>query len=170
MNNKLLALLAITFLSVTGNVNAADLDKFTQIAKSTMSSVSSGNVGDVDKLIAMQEQLITIGQQAISEHIAKDPGSAKMLSLVSDNAGNMKNMSLAEIEEQWHEKGFLKSKGITGALLEEKSVTGSLMDTVVHPATAIIALNEYKKTKDKKLLKQVHDELEEVIHHVERIK
>lgn len=54
--------------------------------------------------------------------------------------------------------------------MDEKSVTGSLMDTIVHPATAIIALRDYKKSKDKALLQQVHDELEEVVHHVERIK
>jgi len=170
MKNYLLSITTALTLAFSGLTTAADLDNFTKIAKSTMDTVSSGNVGDVDKLISMQEKLISIGQQAIKEHIAKNPDSAKMLTLVSENASSMKKMSLSEIEKQWHEKGFLKSKGITGALLEEKSVTGSLMDTVVHPATAIIALNEYKKTKDKKLLQQVHDELEEVIHHVEQIK
>jgi len=170
MNKKIVGLIAGLSLIASGNIIAADLDGFTKIAKSTMDTVSSGNVGDVDKLIAMQEQLMTIGQQAIKEYIAKNPNSEKMLTLVSDNASKMKTMSMSEIEAQWHEKGFLKGKGIPADQLEEKSVTGSLMDTVVHPATAIIALNEYKKTKDKKLLQQVHDELEEVIHHVENIK
>jgi len=170
MNKKLIGFIASVAFVVSGNVNGADLDSFTKIAKSTMDSVSNGNVDDIDKLIAMQEQLMSIGQQAITEYMEKNPDSAKMLKLVNENASKMKTMSMAEIESQWHEKGFLKNQGITGAFLEEKSVTGSLMDTVVHPATAIIALNQYKKTKDKKLLQQVHDELEEVIHHVERLK
>lgn len=162
--------LAVLLLVGSGIASAADLDSYTKIAKTTMNQVTNGSVGDIDKLIAMQEQLISIGQSAIKEYAAKNPSAAKMLNLVNENANKMKTMSMAEIEEQWHEKGYLKSKGISGPLLEEKSVTGSLMDTVVHPATAIIALNEYKKTKDKKLLQQVHDELEEVVHHVERIK
>jgi hypothetical protein len=167
---KYLTGLAVLLFIGAGTANAADLDSYTKIAKTTMNQVSSGSVGDVDKLIAMQEQLISIGQSAIKEYVAKNPNSAKMLNLVNENANKMKGMSLAQIEKEWHEKGFLKSKGIDAALMKEKSVTGSLMDTVVHPATAIIALNEYKKTKDKKLLQQVHDELEEVVHHVERIK
>lgn len=152
------------------NVMAADLVAFTKIAKSTMDEVHGGSVKDVDKLISMQEELIVIGQAAIKEYVAKNPASGEMLNLVSQNASTMKKMSLAEIEKEWHEKGFLKGKGVSAALLEEKSVTGSLMDTIVHPATAIICLNEYKKTKNKELLQQVHDELEEVVHHVENIK
>ena len=170
MFNKTKTLLVFLAVMPVLAAQAADLDSFTKIAKTTMNTVSSGNVGDIDKLIAMQEQLISIGKQAIKEHVSKDPNSAKMLNLVSDNADKMKQMTLPEIEAQWHEKAFLKKNGINAALMEEKSITGSLMDTVVHPATAIIALNEYKKTKNKKLLQQVHDELEEVIHHVERIK
>jgi hypothetical protein len=149
---------------------AADLAKFSQIAKDTMSQVSGGSVADVDKLIAMQEELITIGKSAIKEYVGAHPKSAKMLNLVSENATKMTKMSLAEIEKEWHEKGFLKGQGIRTDQLEEKSVTGSLMDTIVHPATAIIALRSYKTSKDKALLQQVHDELEEVVHHVEMIK
>jgi hypothetical protein len=171
MRIRLLTTLAsMTLMATSFAVQAADLAKFTTIAKSTMSEVSNGSVKDIDKLIKMQEELITIGQQAIKEYVAKHPDSGKMLNLVSSNADKMKGMSLSEIEKEWHEKGFLKSQGISTAQLEEKSVTGSLMDTIVHPATAIIALNNYKSTKDKALLTQVHDELEEVVHHVELIK
>ena len=163
-------MMASLFIAASSVAQSAEMEKFSKIAKETMSAVSSGKVTDVDKLIKMQQELISIGQGAIKEYIASNPKSKKMLSLVSENADKMTKMTLPEIEAAWHEKGFLKSKGIRTAQLEEKSVTGSLMDTIVHPATAIIALRMYKSTKDKALLQQVHDELEEVVNHVEMIK
>lgn len=151
---------------------AADFDKFKDIAHTTMSKVTSGDVkdADIEKLIKMQEELITIGKSAMQEYSKLHPDTSKMMGLIINKADSMASLSLPEIEAQWHEKGYLKSQGVSEAQLEEKSVTGSLMDTVVHPATAIIALREYKKSKDKNLLQQVNDELEEVVHHVERIK
>ena len=168
----LCGLLSVSFLVVSSLAVAADFDKFKTLAQETMSKVSNGSVsdGDIDKLIKMQEEMIAIGKKACDQYAAKNPDSAKMLKLVSANADKMSSLSLGEIEEQWHEKGVLKNNGIDTAQLEEKSVTGSLMDTVVHPATAIIALKEYKTSKDKALLQQVNDELEEVLHHVDNIK
>lgn len=163
-------MLTVLFIGASSAVYSAELEKFSKIAKETMKTVTSGNVGDIDKLIKANEELLSIGKAACKEYATAHPKSAKMLNLVSENADGMTKMTLSEIEKEWHEKGFLKSKGIRTAQLEEKSVTGSLMDTVVHPATAIIALKKYKTTKDKALLQQVHDELEEVVHHVEIIK
>jgi len=151
-------------------VYAADFSQFKDLAQTTIAEVQSGKIKDINKLIAMQEKMMVIGSKACEEFALKNPGNAKMLKLVSENADSMKKLSLSEIEDQWHEKNFLRSKGIEAAQLEEKSLTGSLMDTVVHPATAYIALNQYKQTKDAKLLEQVKDELDEVLHHVERIK
>lgn len=101
-------MLSILLLAASFTVLAADLTKFSTIAKDTMSQVSNGTVADVDKLIAMQEELITIGKAAIGEYTASHPDTAKMLNLVKDNATKMTNMSLGEIEKEWHEKGFFK--------------------------------------------------------------
>ena len=42
-------------------------------------------------------------------------------------------------------------------------------DTVVHPATAIIALKEYKKTNNEEYVEQVKDELAEVVQHLKHL-
>ena len=172
LKGSVTGIFSVITLCVAATVQAADMGKFVQIAHKTMDTVKSGSISnnDADALIKMQEELISIGKQAIKEYSTKHPKTAKMLDLVYDKADTMASLTLPEIEEQWHEKGYLKSKGIRTDALEEKSVTGSLMDTIVHPATAIIALRDYKKSKDAKLLQQVNDELEEVVHHVELIK
>jgi hypothetical protein len=163
-------LIAALCFGITAVATAGEFDEFKQLAEDTMKQVNGGSISDIDKLIQMQEKMVKIGAKACEQYAAKRPGDAKMLNLVATNADKMKSMSLSEIEAQWHEKGFLKSQGIDTALLEEKSVTGSLMDTVVHPATTFIALNDYKKSKDPALLAQVNDELKEVLHHIEMIK
>ena len=162
--------IAALCLGVAATATAGEFDKFKQLAEDTMKQVNGGSIGDIDKLIKMQEEMVVIGAKACEQYAGKRPDDAKMLKLVAANADKMKSMSLSEIEAEWHEKGFLKSQGINTAQLEEKSVTGSLMDTVVHPATTFIALNDYKKSKDPALLEQVNDELKEVLHHIEMIK
>lgn len=159
------------FVLVT-NSNAADFSEYKQIAQSTISEVSSGTVSNkrIDKLIKNQEKLIKIGVSAMSEYIDKNPSSGEALKLVQSKAGTMQNLTLSEIEQQWHEGGYLKSKGIdVDKILGQKSAAGSLMDTVVHPATVIIVLEEYRKKHNKKHLLQVKDELDEVIHHLDQI-
>ena len=167
-----LGIFAVVVFSFVTSAQAADMAKSKELAHQTMDKVKSTSLtgSDIDVLISMQQELIDIGKQAMKEYSASHPKTAKMLDMVYEKADSMPNLTLKEIEEQWHEKGYLKSKGIRTDALEETSVTGSLMDTVVHPATAIIALRDYKKTKDKALLQQVSDELEEVVHHVDLIK
>ncbi len=152
---------------------AANFDEFRKIAKNTISEVSSGKIDNasIDKLIANQETLIKIGISAMGEYAESNPKVADVLNIVKDKAPSMQKLSLSEIEAQWHEGGYLKSKGIdVDKVLGQKSAAGSLMDTVVHPATVIIVLNEYKKKADKKYLDQVKDELDEVLNHLDMIK
>lgn len=152
---------------------AVDFSEFRKLAKNTISEVSSGKINNssVDKLIANQKTLIKIGISAIDEYADLYPKVAEVLKVVKGQAPMMQKLSLSEIEEQWHKGGYLKSKGVD---IDEEAthahVAYSLMDTVVHPATVIIVLNEYKKKADQKLLDQVKDELNEVLIHLDMIK
>jgi len=152
---------------------AVDFNEYKKLAKHTINEVSLGGIShaSVDKLIVNQEALIQIGMSAIDEYAIDHPDVAVVLNIVKSNAISMQNLSLSEIEAQWHQGGFMKSKGIdVNTLLGQKSSAGSLMGTIVHPATVIIVLNEYKKKANKKYLVQVKDELKEVLHHIDYIK
>ncbi|NOX43106.1 MAG: hypothetical protein GXP19_05145 [Gammaproteobacteria bacterium] len=161
---------SIGFIS---QATAANFDQYRKLAKGTISEAASGKISNasIDKLIANQETLIKIGMSAMSEYASSHPDVAEVLNMVKDKATSMQKLSLSEIEAQWHEGGYLKSKGVdVDKVLGQKSAAGSLMDTVVHPATVIIVLNEYKKKADKKHLDQIKDELDEVLNHLEMIK
>jgi hypothetical protein len=147
---------------------ASYFTEFTKIAEDTISQVKTGKVKDINKLIRMQQRLVAIGKEACLEYAKKLPKDAKLLKLTAASADAMMNSTLSKIEADWHEQGVPKSKGISE--IEESSVAGSLYDAVVHPATSYIALKNYKKSKDKALLDQVHAELAEVLHHVSLIK
>jgi len=90
----------------------------------------------------------------------------KVMQLVIDNAPSMGSMSLADIEAQWHEGAFTKANGVDISGFDHFSEVLSHYDTIVHPATAIICLKQYKVFGDEALLEQVQDELTEVNEHI----
>ncbi len=157
----------VTVITLTFGFNsitiAADLSEFKKLADATIEQAKSGQIKNIDKLIKMQGQLLSLGKAASKNYGATNPKAAKMMKLIVSQAEKMKTLSLSQIEAQWHEKSYLKGKGIPDALLADRSKTGIYLDAVINPATTFILLSEYKATKDSKLLKQVVGELEEVL-------
>ena len=144
---------------------AADMTKYQKLAQDTIEQAKQGRIRDIDQLIAVQDQLIKIGVDACNEYAEKHPKSKKILELVTTSAGTMKQLSLHEIEEKWHEGGELKKHGY--AIKDDHfGQVGNLIDAVIHPATSFIALNRYKKDNKPEHLDQVVAELSEVLAHI----
>lgn len=161
------------FLFVAFSAQAAiamDIATFEKITNNTIKQVLSGDPGDIDALIADQEKLIAIGIKGAQDYAKEAPEYAKFMNLVIDNADKMKAMTLDEIEPAWHDGEFITASGIDFEAIDHFSKALSHMDTVLHPATAIIALREYKSFKDPDLLEQVKDELSEVLEHLDHLK
>ncbi len=145
------------------HARADDWHHFETLANQTIKAVKNGHPDDIEQLIRLQEHLMDIGIKACKNYAQANPQDAKMFHLVVNSAEDMKFLSLNEMKEQWHAKQFLLSHGIAVDKLLQNSTTGSLLDTVVHPATAYIALREYRRTRDASLLMQVHHELTEAV-------
>jgi len=174
--NKVKLLACILMLLISGLMTNAlasgdhqfDKASFSKIAKKTIGRVVSGNI-DADVMIADMEKLVAIGVEGCKEHMteAETPAAeAKIMQLVIDNATSMGSMSLDDIEAQWHEGAFVKANGADISSFDHFSEVLSHYDTVVHPATAIICLKQYKVSADEALLEQVQDELIEVNEHI----
>ncbi|MBT5229270.1 MAG: hypothetical protein HOM11_03225 [Methylococcales bacterium] len=129
----------------------------------------AGNV-DADALIAKQQTLIKLAKEGISEYVLTNEKAAPILNEVTAQAESMTKLSLEEIEEQWHDYGALHAKGLKPEAFDHFGPEISFMDAIIHPATGIIALNEYKKDKDAEHLEQVKEELNEVLEHLKHIK
>lgn len=155
--------LAFLSMILSANSHAEDWQHFEKMATQTIKAVKKGHPKDIDQLISLQERLMEIGIKACKNYAIANPQDAKMFQLVVSNAEEMKILSLHEIKQQWHAKRFLLSHGIPVDKLHQNSTTGSLLDTVVHPATAYIALREYRRTGNRDLLEQVDLELSEAV-------
>ena len=152
------------------NASALDVQSFNKIANDTIKQMNSGVVGDIDTLIAMQEQLMILGMEGGIDYLQEGPKDARALILVIENAEEMKKLSLDEIEDLWHAGSYLRSKGIDPENIDHFGPTMSLMDSVIHPATSYLLIKEYKKTGDADLLARVKGELFEVLEHIKHVK
>lgn len=142
-----------------------DSASYEKISKEVIADVISGNT-DADKLIANCEKLIDIAIEGCEKYKAETDTpeeEKKIMQIVIDNAKSMSSLSLDEIEEQWHDGGYLRSKGIDPEKYDHFSKVFCYVDTVVHPATCVICLKEGES-------EQVKDELKEVLEHITKLK
>lgn len=165
-----LMLLAVTGFFVTAvSAEVMDTETYKRIATEVIQESMKGERANTEKMISQNEQLVKMGIESSRAYAAENSEHAKLLTLTADNADVMKAMSLEEVEEQWHEFGFLASHGIDAESIEHFGPVISLMDSIVHPATAIIAVREYRKERDEEYLEQVKAELSEVLEHLKHI-
>lgn len=148
---------------------AMNVDKFRSIVADTITQIESGTV-DADALISMQEQLVSIAVEGAREFAVASPENAQLMTFVADHADDMVAMDLDQIETAWHDGEALTEIGVNIDDLDHFGAGISHMDAIVHPATAIIALREYKATGDKMYLLQVKDELSEVVEHLVHVR
>ena len=166
----LLSIIILSLVMATAAFAESDhIEKYEALAKSTVKAILTGSTGNIDKLMADQETIMKIALEECKEHKAHTPKDAKLMDLVIKNASRMKTSSLDKLEEDWHDGGILTANGIDFDALDPMAPATLLMHMVVHPASAYVALKEYKSTKDKDLLEQAKDELSEVLKHMEHI-
>ncbi|MDH5546558.1 MAG: hypothetical protein OEZ43_13265 [Gammaproteobacteria bacterium] len=156
-------------LAVSTQAQALDTVLYTKLANDTIQEANSGFVANITHLIKVQEQLVELGKKGAHDYIQRHPEHKDILGTVVDNADNMMNMSLDEIEDQWHMGKFMKSKGHDLEKLDHFGELFSLMDAIIHPATSYIALKEYKRTRKSEHLARASAELIEVVEHVAHI-
>lgn len=152
---------------------SAEIDEYKKLANDTIKLVLTKKITpeNVDDVIKTQEKLVNIGKQACTKFKGEtqDATATKVMDLVLSNADSMQKMSLEEIEKQWHNGEFLKANGVDPDTVQHFGAANSHMDMIVHPVTAILVLNDYKKSKDAKKLDQVKDELSEVLKHLQHL-
>ncbi|MCK5230830.1 MAG: hypothetical protein KAR13_11225 [Desulfobulbaceae bacterium] len=148
-----------------------DKKTYDKTAKKTIGRVLSGNI-DADKMLTDMEKLVELGVAGCREHMNEPetpPIEVKMMKITIENAQKMTLLTLEKIEAQWHEGSVLKANGVDIEKFDHFAEVMCHYDAIVHPATAIICLNEYKKTKNEALLEQIKDELAEVREHLKHL-
>jgi hypothetical protein len=147
---------------------AFEADEYRSLVAETVITINQGDV-DVSHLISIQETLVQLGVDGVSEFGANNPEYSEIMAFVASRAQSMSQMTLDEVEDAWHEGAAFAEIGVDFHDLDHFGPAVSQMDTVIHPATAIIALREYQATGDDGYLDQVIDELTEVVEHLAMI-
>ncbi len=160
---------AVLFSSSLTAGEFMDTEKFAATATEVIRESMKGEGADTQKMLQQLEQLIEMGIASSKAYAAATPEFNKMLTLVVDQAEAMQSMSLDQIEEEWHEFGYLSRNGIDAESIEHFGPAISLMDSIVHPATSVIAIRTYQQDKDDEYLEQVKAELSEVLEHLKHI-
>lgn len=154
-----------------GTHHEFDTATFDKLAKQTIGMVVSGNV-DADKMMANLEKLVELGVFGCKEHMGEPEtpdAEKKIMKFTIEQSDKMVSLSLEDIEALWHEGGFLKKNGIDIHKFDHYDEVMCHYDAVVHPATCIICLNEYKASKDEGMLEQIKAELSEVREHIKSL-
>ena len=157
--------------AMAGTAHQFDAGEFIKIAKKNVERVINHNI-DTTAMIADMETLITLGVEGCKEHMgeAETPDvEKKLMQIVIDGTPDMKNLTLEQIEPEWHNGGVAKSKGVDIEQFNHFAEVLCHYDGIVHPVTALICIKNYEKIKDQNLLDQIKAELDEVIEHMEKL-
>lgn len=160
----------LLFAGICGNAQAIDSERYIKLANASIQEANGGFIPNINQLIKIQQTLIEIGIAGSKEYIRSNPQHADILTEVVNSAESMMNMSLEEIEDQWHQGKYMRAKGFDLDKLDHFGPLFSLMDSIIHPATSYISLKEYKRTRDTQYLGRASAELIEVVEHVSHIK
>lgn len=151
-------------------VPAADVAAVDAILKEVIKEAASGKVADVDGAVAKLNTAVEKGKAMIALVAAKDEANKKALEFVAAHADKMKTETLETIEANWHAGKAMKDAGAGDyEKIDQAGAAAAAMDTVIHPVTAILALQEYKKDQKKDHLDQVVSELEELVGHLKHL-
>lgn len=157
---------ALIFFFCSMPAFSMDTEQFIRLANTTINEANSGSIAKIGELIVVQEQMIDLGISASKHFMLEHPEHTPLLNIVIQNVPVMKQMSLEEIEAQWHLGAYLRSHGFDLSTYDHFGDVFSLLDSIIHPATSYICLKEYQRTKDAALLTRASAELMEVVEHV----
>ena len=161
----------ISFNLMADNHLEEDVDRYRALANTIIESTMAQQI-DTNAIIRDSQTLIKIGVTFSKAYQVKYPQSKFMMQAIIDNATAMQNLSLAEIESQWHDSDILKrGKYKVDFDIDDEDVEDfhNPKDAVVHPATVVILAKLWAKKPKKEYILQMKAELQEVLNHLKLI-
>jgi hypothetical protein len=167
--SKIILILSVfmaVFIGSTPSAMAATAQKKTDSSLSEFLKLNEELLKDISNskttathISAKAKNLVTKGKTLLTDLKNNKKECAAMLTLVLDQAEKMQNLSLAEIEEKFHQG---KSLPTSSALCTE------LKEFVVHPATVVILAKAKSLNKD--IRERMTAELDELSVHLDNVK
>lgn len=155
--------LGLTLTSATQAMSPSSYSSYRALAEDGIRKLSDPSFSDFDALRSLTNQVIEVGVKGAREHAAENPGSAKLMTLLTSSVEKMKRMSIPEIEEAWHDGGAIEANGIDYDFSATGDPDVNHVEAVVHAVTVLLLIDVYERDKDRSSLEQARDEFAEVI-------
>ena len=158
---KLLISIIVLTLGVscgsTKKQSSTDLDKLISEYETSAKSLLNNNKKNKSKktMISSANDLIAIAKPILVKFSQTYPECKELLNVIIKSDVKMSNLSLHEIEQQFHEGE---------ALPEADDICFDAKELIVHPATVIVISKNYKLEKGQRT--QINDEIAEVLGHL----
>jgi hypothetical protein len=110
-------------------------------------------------MISNAKELISKASPILAEFKNKNPQCTELLDAIVNSSAKMGKLTLAQIEDQYHEGS---------ALPKAEDLCFEAKELIVHPATVIVISKRYKLKKEQRT--QITDEIEEVLAHLDLFK
>ncbi len=158
-------LIGASTANAASGVSPADKAELTSTLVSVVKLAETGKLASVDSVIDTLKGAVEKGKAVIAAVAAQDSVNRKVLEFVAASAGKMYDETLQSIEDNWHRGDaiHLAGMGETYDKIDKGSPANVAIDAVVHPVTAVLALEAYKKDQKKEHLDQVAAELNELL-------
>ena len=160
MRSSFFVLIALFMTALVVPAQALETEKYLETSDAIIKTAKRGKVKDVDRLIGLERELIRLGVEACLEYAEKNPTDLKLMQLIVLNSQRMQNLTLEAIQKEWIEGAYPAAHGVTTESLDAKDPAQRMLNSVVRPATSIVALKDFKKSKNTELLQRVQQETE----------
>lgn len=177
MKSKLLLALSGLFVLFALHVNASgntleqNKAQYQTLVQGVVQGIVSGDTSptNVKAWEAQLNQAANIGIEMSKQVMAQDPSGQALLGYLIKNVGQIKSSDLDTIEAQWHHGGAFPAEMKHDSFDHYGAVIGA-KDAVVHPLTALVALQQFESTQNPEFLQTAQAELEEIIGQLQYIK
>ena len=142
---------------------AYDHDGYRSRAKVTLAELNAKQLPDSKATLARLDEMIAIGRAAAREYADHQPKHAKLMDAAIADSAAMKQMTDAQLEEKWGEKGYGgDAVGIPLQSLDESSTARWYLELIVSPAEQYVYVKRWQTVKKPHLLEQARDEAAEL--------
>ena len=154
----------LSFIFFSANANSLEENKaqYKALSEQIIQEINSKNLSNTQNNL---NDLTNIGV-AIANNVAEsNPNGKELLTFLTQNINTIKSQNIEAIESNWHEgKAFPANANHDS--FDHHSAVSTAKEAVVHPLTALVALQEYQKTKNPDFLKTAKFEINEVLDHL----
>jgi len=152
---------------------ALDSYNYTKVAEQIISEIEHEKVrsdAEADAIIIQLRKLVKIGMDGMRVYNPKNESDKVVKEMTLNEGDEWATKEHSYLDSNWHNGKALVKGGVKYNDMDHFSSPINQLDSILHPATSIVIMEKYKRTKKMHQQQAVIDQLSEALQHVESIK